>query len=309
MKTLLKKPTILEFAVGLIISIVKSFINRHKSEEPLKVGKYKLVYSVNKENLFREYSIGIYKYKNKKVFIKSWSGLVRDFEYHELVNEYFVSKALYKILKSHEYIRTQKVIGYIEQKKSFSIIYEFIDAKSLSSFSKEKQIRTLSDVLSFFNNYSTEFVNKNDRFFSKRTLRYYIPAITFLSILTILSDLRSFKVVLRGYFDFLRLVKSIKDSNLRLAHRDLSLHNILVKGKYVFLLDCARVVLTYKDYDIAYICFNLRNKKIAKEIARAFNYSVNPFLENYILINQARSFGNPIGFKNIYLQRLYEKYR
>lgn len=309
MNTILKKPTILRVGIGLIISICKSFIKKQKNVSiPQKIGKYKLVFDVKKENLFREYGIGIYQYRKKKVFIKTWTGFVGDFQYYELINEYFMSKALYKEFKSHEYIKVPKIISYINKKGSFSIIYEFVKGKNLSFFPGKKQVEVIHKVLNAFDHLSIKFNKRENNCFLKRTLKYYILSLTFLSFLTILSNLGSFKVVLRGYIDFLKDIRNVKKNNLRIAHRDLNLHNILIKGKYVFLIDCARVALTYEDYDIAYMSVNPKLKKISKEIARSSNYSGSLFLESYILINQARSFSDPAGFKNFYLEKLYKRY-
>lgn len=307
--TILKKPTTLQMGIGLLISICKSFIKKQKNVAILqKIGKYQLVSDIKKENVFREYGIGIYQYRRKKVFIKTWTGSVGDFEYYELINEYFMSKALYKELKSHEYIKVPKIISYVNKKGSFSIIYEFVKGKNLSFFPEKKQIEIIREVLNAFDHLSIKFNKKENSFFLKRTFKFYIPSLTFLSFLTILSNLGSFKVILRGYIDFLKDIRNIEKNNLRIAHRDLNLHNVLIKGKDVFLLDCARVALTYKDYDITYMSVNPKLKKISKELARSSNYSGNLFLENYILINQARSFTNPAGFKNFYLEKLHKRY-
>lgn len=309
MKKTLKKPTILNLAIGLIISIFKSVVNKQRAGvAPQWIGKYKLMSPVKKENLFHEYSIGIYNYKSDKVFIKTWTGFVKDFQYYELINEYFVNRLLYKKLNSRGYIKVPKAISYIDKKGSFSIVYEFVEGKKLSSFSIKKQVKIISQVLGALNSLYPTFTSKDSRFVPKRTLNYYIPSLTFLIILTILSNLRDIKVVIRGYIDFLKHIKCVKKYNIRLAHRDLSLHNVIVRGKYIFLIDCARVNLTYEGYDFAYISVNPRFKIIEKEIAKKFNYSINTFLENYILINQARSFGNPVGFKNFYLEELRRRY-
>ena len=309
MKTILKKPTTLHMGIGLIISICKSLIKKQKNVViPQKIGKYQLVSDIKKENLFREYGIGIYQYGGKKVFIKTWTGFIGDFQYYELINEYFMSRALYKEFKPHKYIKVPKIISYVNKKGSFSIIYEFVEGKNLSLFPSKKRVEVIHEVLNAFDHLSINFSKRESKCFSKRTLKFYIPSLTFLSILTILSNLGSFKVVLRGYIDFLKSIRNIKKNNLRIAHRDLNFHNIIIKGKYVFLIDCARVALTYRDYDIAYMFVNPKLKKISKEIAGSSNYSGNLFLESYILINQARSFSNPAGFKNIYLEELQRRY-
>lgn len=309
MKTLLKKPTILQMVIGLLFSISKSLISKKKKVAiPQRIGKYQLASDVKKENLFREYLIGIYQYRGEKVFIKTWTGFVKDFQYYELINEYFINRALYRKLNSNGYIKVPKIVSYIERERSFSVIYEFVKGKILSSFSRKKQVKIVSQVLSAFNRLSSPFTNKDGRCVPRQTLKYYILALTFLSSLTILSNPRDFKVIFLGYIYFLKGAKCVQKNNLRIAHRDLSLHNIIIKDKYIFLIDCARVILTYEGYDIAYISINPRLKNIAQEIARDFNYSANTFLENYILINQARSFGNPMGFKNFYLEELKRRY-
>lgn len=303
--TILKKPTILQMGVGLIISISKSLVNKQREEViPQRIGKYRLISHVKKENLFREYRIGIYQCKEKKVFIKTWTFFVKDFQYYELLNEYFMTKALYKKFRSHKYIKVPRIISYVKKEGSFSIIYEFIKGKSLSFFPRKKQVETIRGVLNAFDHLS----RKEDKNFPKHTLKYYIPSLAFLSFLTTLSNLGSFKVVLRGCIEFLKGIKNVKENNLRIAHRDLNLHNILLKGKYIYLIDCARVALTYSGYDEACLSINPKLKKISKEIAKSSNYSRNVFLENYILINQARSFTDPVGIKNFYLEELYKRY-
>ena len=309
MKTLLKKPTILQMGVGLFFSISKSFFNKKKKVEIQQwIGKYKLVSEVKKENLFREYLMGIYEHRGEKVFTKTWTGFVRDFQYYELINEYFMTKELYKKFGSHKYIKIPKIISYESKAGSFSIIYEFIDGKNLLAFPRKKQVDTIRNILNAFDSLSSKYTKVNGGYLSKRTLKFYILSLTFLSILNILSNPRSFKVVLRGYIEFIKNMRLVKKNKLIVAHRDLSLHNIIVKGRYIFLIDCARVTLTYGGYDIAYILTNPKLKKISKEIVKGSNYAGNVFLENYILINQARSFGDPTGLKNTYLEKLHKKY-
>lgn len=308
MKKALKRPTIFQLSIGLIISIVQSLVWKKTIMTPKVIGKYRLVREIGKENPFRSYGLGQYQYKKEKVFIKTWNGLVKDFEYFELVSEYLVSKALYSKFRSQRYIKVPNAFSFVNNKDFFSIIYEFIDGKPLYSFSSKKQIEILCKLLFFLKRYRATSMSKEDWCISKRTLKHYILSFTFLCILTVLSDLKSFKVVIRGYIDSIKHIKFVKNNSLKIAHRDLNLHNIIVKGKYIFLIDCARVIFTYEDYDIAHISANPKLKNIAKDIARDFNYSQNIFLENYILINQARSFGNPIGFKNFYLEELRRRY-
>ncbi|MBI2621973.1 MAG: phosphotransferase [Candidatus Levybacteria bacterium] len=315
MKTKLAKPTNVHLITGLIISIIQSLTRGYSDADiPEKVGKYLLVQVIKKENLLKGYAVGIYQYKKEKVFIKTWNGDLKNFGYYALVNEFITSKILYKKFQSYNSktvkgrIKIPEPIKYISTKDSLSLVYEYVDGDTLTTALLKEKVEILAYILKVLWDMSNAITENEKRQLFKRNKIFYIVSLLAFAILTIVSNPKNCKVVLNGLLKCIKTFRLLNESNLCIAHRDLTPHNILVNNKGVYIVDWSRMALTIPNYDITYMSLMPKLKPVADLISQKTNFKPNKFLKNYILIHSAHSFGAPEGYDNFYEKELYRLY-
>lgn len=314
-ETILNKPTNLHLLKGLIISIIGSLIKRYSDAViPDKVGKYRLIQKVNKETMLNGYAVGVYQDNEEKVFIKTWTGMFRNFGYYDLVNEYVASKIIYKKLKSYNLqnkkyrIKSPKPIKYILSKCSLSLVFEYIDGKTLMSFSINKKVEILANIIKCLSEISNALTDKEKKQLLIRGEHFYKLSLPVLIILTIVSNHKIYKAAFKAFIDCLKTLKFLNIAKLCIAHRDITLHNILVNEHGVFVVDWSRMALTVPDYDLTYMSIRPELELIATLVSEKLNYKPNSFLKNYILIHSSQSFNSPEGYDNFYAKQLYKLY-
>lgn len=313
---MLAKPTNLQLTKGLVISIVQSLIKGHPDAVvPDKVDNYHLIRKLNKENVFNPYAVGLYQHKHKgeKVFIKTWNGNFKNLGYYFLINEYIASKILYKKLESHSStkksgIRTPKLIQYIVSEHSLSLVFEYVEGKTLTSYRQNEQVVVLSRVIKTLLEISDTLTDQEKQRLSSRGKSFYILSLPVFTLLTIISNPRSYKVVSRAFISCLRTLKLLKKTNLYIAHRDISLDNIIVSKQGIFIVDWEEMVLTVADYDITYLSLNPYQKLTIDLLSSKLSCRSNLFLKNYLLIQKTCSYAYPKEFENHYLRELYKLY-
>ena len=302
-----KKPTIIHIAFGVLVSIIESKTSRNSTKLPIRIGEYELISKIHKNNSFNDYAIGVYRANGEKYLIKTWTGAIKNYRYFDLISEYFLTSELNNIL-SGSHIYSPKVFKLIERKNSLSMVREFIEGKTLSEFSLRKQVEVLSKTIIEFNSLNNKF-NSFSADIPKRDYKFYLICTLPLAVLTVISHPKAFRVVTKAYLDFIKNIMEIKDRTLHLAHRDLSLDNIIINKKGIHILDCGKIAFTYKNYDLSYISINPKLRKVSDLVSARVNQSTNVLLRNFILLNQARSLGNPANYNNFYIRRLYEEYK
>lgn len=311
-KITLKKPNLLQLTIGLFISISQSIFTKRNILVPQNVEKYNLISEVKKQIADKEYGVGIYEHKGKKVFIKTWKGKIKDFRYYSLTNEYRVNKVLYK--KTHKASRSKylikipQVVDCVENKDSLSIVFEYVQGKTLTSFSLEQQTEIISAIITALYSMSDLLTDKEKSQFAGRTFSFYFFSLPLFTLLTIASNIGSWKVLIRALIDCFRTLKHIDAKKLYLTHRDLDIHNILVNKSGVYIVDCERMIFTVPNYDISAMSLDPHLKRLAKLVCKQLRQTPNEFLKNYISIQLAKSFGNPQGLQNFYMKGLYKKY-
>ena len=301
-----KRPTIIHIAFGVLVSIINSKILKNSTKLPIRVGEYKLISKIHKNNSLKDYAIGVYSANGEKYLIKTWTGVLKDYRYFDLVSEYFLTSELNSIL-SGSHVNNPKVFGLIERKNSVSMVREFIEGKTLSEFSLRKQVEVISKIIIEFNSLNNKFNNIKVNI-PKRGYKFYLICTPLLAVLTVISHPKAFSVIIKAYLDFIKSILVIKDRTLYLAHRDLSLDNVIISKKGIYLLDCGKIALTYKNYDLSYISVNPELRKVSDLVSARINQSTNVSLRNFILLNQARSLGNPANYNNFYVRSLYDIY-
>lgn len=306
------KPTTFQIFVGTLGSIFDSKGENQLVSLPKKVGKYHLTKEVIKENPLKHFGIGIYQSKGETVFIKTWQGQRKNFDYYELVNEYLVNKILHKRLElipktDSGKIKTPKVISGIESENSLSIIFEYIDGVSLSSFPVTKQAELVSEVITILRKVTSSLRKNEMDSLLIRDLRFYLLSLPVVAVLSLISNPRSHNVILKAFIDCLLSSRSLKTPNLVLSHRDLYPNNVLVRQNDIFITDCSRMALTVPGYDVTYLSLDPSLKELSSLIFKKLNKKQNSALKNYISIHLA-SFKYPSGMKNHTLDLLHKMY-
>lgn len=313
MKTLLRKPNFLHICYGLIITNLK-FNDKYKIlPPPRRIGKYKLIKEISKEYGLKKYSLGIYEFRGKKVFIKTWFGVAKDLRYYSLLTDYFsnliLSKKLANIKASDSIykIKAPEVIGYVQSNDSLSVIFEYIEGKQLMSFPLIKQTEIFLLVLNALQKISYLFSKREKRNFLNITGRFYLLSLPLLTLLTLISKVDSYREIFKIFVETLKKVNQLEYKSLHLAHRDLEPHNIIVNRSNIYLIDCERMAFTIPFYDLNHLSLNPHFEDLAKALFAKTKAKPNLFLKNYITIQFASVPDRP-DFKNYYLHNLQAKY-
>lgn len=310
----LKKPTLFKLTIGLFVSIIQSIFTKKEIFVPKTIGKYNLIYEVKKEITDKEFGIGIYEYKGEKVFIKTWSEKIKDFRYYSLINEYMVNKIVSKKLETNRSFRTgysikvPQVIDCIKYKNSLSVVFEYIQGRTLTSVPLAEQASVISAIITTLCSITDSFTEKEIKQFARRAFNFYFFSLPIFTLLTIASDIGSWKVAIRALVDCFKTLNHINGKNLYLTHRDLNIHNILVNKSGVYIVDCERMIFTVPNYDISSISLDPNLEQVTNLVRKQLRQKPNVFLKNYISIQLAKSFGNPRGVQNFYMKGLYRKY-
>jgi len=310
------RPTLACFIFGFFISVIQEvFFYRNKSKKtPEKIGKWKIIKIVKKDNYINKFNIGVYKYKRKKVLIKSWFGDLKNFNYYDLLQEYFTTKLMNKLINSDNYpkskykLRIPNIKGYHRTKKSFSLIIEYIQGRRLSTLSQYKQAEILIYILKNYKNITfSKRLQLQD--FPKQSIYFYLLSLPLHTMMSALSNLKSTPVILKAFLLFLRSLKYFKKEPLILAHRDLNPKNILIRKNNIFLLDNGNTVLTFPNYDLEYLRLDPEFEPVFYKICSKLKYDTNNnFFLNFFLIHFSKSFALHPKTSNYYLEQLHQRY-
>lgn len=256
---------------------------------PKKVDKYQLDYEIKKVNPYKNYLIGVYKYKNTKYFIKIWMGRKKSFQYYSLLNEYFTGKTFYKIISrenktKHEKILIPQVLEYFESENSLSVVFEYIDGKILSSFPLDYQAMIIAKVFKFLSEVTKKIKRSEREALAKRDFIFYFLSLPFFTFIAIISNLKAYRIILPAFISCIKNIGSIKNSKIILAHRDLCPDNVLIFNNNIYILDSARMVLTIPEYDFSYLSVYENFKKLCQIITQTTDIRPNEFLKNHIAI-------------------------
>lgn len=298
----ISRPSKIKLGLTALFSLHSS---KNKNRAVRKIGPYLLYKKIIKENAFNPYFIGIYKRDNKRYFIKTWKGKIKDYHYQALVNEVLVNKVLYNKLLSGK-IRTPKIIEFFLTKNSLSVVYEYIEGKSLLSYSLIEQTKILSSVIKCFKIISSKSFNKkylND--LEKKGSIFYLNSLSFITLISLISSLKNWKVIIKGYFKALKHYSSIKKSYLTINHCDLYPENILISKDKYYIIDCGRLSLTIPEYDLTFISLNPAFSKLYKNISTQLGIFDNDFLKIYLSIQNIK-FRDPKSGNFNYLNYLQE---
>ncbi len=305
---MLKQPSIVNLFICALRKLLDKETRNKRFQCPNRIGQYVLVSEINKSNNYNNYGIAIYSDREgKKVFVKTWQGKRKDFSYYSLINEYIVSKAIHTklkliTLKNGTKFKTPKILSYVETKRSFSIIYEYVDGKTLSSYPLQKQAEVISEAILIFNKITKLLTEKEKRQLKKRSLKFYLYSLPVVSLLAIMLNKKHYKAVVKGFISCLTHPLSL-ESDLTFAHHDLTPENIKISKSDTYLFDFEHAILTIPDYDINYLSLDTRLKSLVNLIYKNTKAKPNTFLQTYIAIRCSDDYEPDTG-RNYYLNYL-----
>lgn len=250
---------------GLLNLLVNAAKNHHSDNAPrniiklpARIGKYRLVKDLT-EAKHGEVSVGLYSSANgKKVVAKIWTGHLKNYSYHSLRNEYLVydmvnkliSRISTKVPNDLKDVHVPKLVSYTEYAFQSILLIEWIEGKTLESYS-DKKVFDGYFLISRYLDFLSDHVSKNElKNISIRTGIHYIFLYPLLLIKALASNFKSRGVILRGIPSYLNMVLPlVLNKKLSLVHRDLHFKNIIVSDGKLYIIDFQLLTYTYKIYE------------------------------------------------------------
>lgn len=282
-KTTLKKPTIFYFVLGGIVSFLVNLRGGKTISLPKRVGKYLLLSKISKRNRTKTYATGVYAYRGKNVLIKTWQGRMKDLEYYYLKNELIISYLLWnKTTKIHSMINFARPIDAIEGKNSFSVIFEYIEGKRLSEYTRSRQMHIFNKIVNSLYSISKTLTDEDVKKITKRSKAFYLTSLGIYTVITLILHTSKAKQIVSAFLKSLIFLFSIKVTHYVLAHRDLTPENIILKKSNIYLLDCQNTVLTLPGYDIAHLGIYSMVKDSKEKLISFAEFANYSFFIHYI---------------------------
>jgi hypothetical protein len=250
---------------GLLNLLVSAAKNIYSKEEdnvttllPSKIGKYRLVKDLT-EAKHGEVSVGLYSTTGgKKVVAKIWFGHHKDYSYHSLRNEYLVYDMVNKLINriskklptDLKAVHVPKLVSYTEYAFQSILLIEWIEGKTLESYSDKKVFDSYFLVSRYLDFLSNHILKSELKSISTRTGVHYIFLYPLLLIKALLSNFKSRDVILRGIPSYLKMILPLLfNKKLSLVHRDLHFKNIIVSEGKLYIIDFQLLTYTYKVYE------------------------------------------------------------
>lgn len=239
-----------------VLSFVSLILNQKSSNiPPVKVGEYSLETIIGKNQKGKRYATGIYKNGKKKVFIKTWSGRLKNFDYFSLKNESKISKIIYKYsssLQLEDQLNVPKVVAEIKNKNQYSIIFEYINGNLASTLPVSKQVEIINKVLNGLSTISTKISEIDKASIPSRSVFWHLEVFVPKLIKSKLPNKAKWQLLTAVLWSYMSLIP-VSSTEKKIAHGDLLPQNIIVNKKKIYLIDFGQTSFTIPDYDLAYI--------------------------------------------------------
>jgi serine/threonine protein kinase len=274
---------------GIFLAFNKRFYPKRAIEQ--HIGEFRLVREFIKDDVSdRSFVVGEYTDGIRNYFIKTWHGYFKDTNYFNLRNEYLVNEVIqshFKETKGQSHVTTPQVITCIESDHSFSVVFEFVEGKTLDTYPLEFQVKTLGSILEALETVSCELRREHHCYFAHRGLVAYLVSLPIIVIIAIVRNPRHFRKILITTYSCIRFFFRSYTPTLTLAHRDIGPDNIIVGRDGIYLLDFERIALTYPLYDITSLGVEPTYRDIVLDMKKNFMYIEDDFLKSYIILRRA----------------------
>lgn len=304
----------------LIYSVAKNFSS--DALFPGKVKEFVFEHRIKRSKKNTHYAYAVYKDRDgKKAFMKVWNGTTKDLFYKYLKNEVktyeIFSNARKRIAKTLNNDISSfyfpKVYAKIEPPKSYKILVEHANGKTVADFSDTKKLEIILKAREYLQELGKGLTTSEVRDIDKRRAENLILFYPILLAKALITHPAYWRYLFAGVKVFIREVPALlKQKELVLTHRDLHDENIInSRGKF-FIIDTTYCAYTIPEYELIIILGSFWNKlKLRKLILKKLNReNDNTAYIKALMVNFATHVlsGSDLNRKNLMRYSSYLKY-
>lgn len=303
----MKRPTTINLILGSIIGLINNRFYKPNIYTPKKVSGYRLVSEIQKNKKYKKYGTGLYMKGNEVFFIKTWSGLLRDYDYYSLIKEYNFSKILSSVVKKHpnSELRFPEPVKLYHHNNRVSVVYKYIDGVHVETLGNSRKAESIANAIEGLSQLSEKLNKQELNQFPIRNHMFYLLTLPLITVLALVFNVSKWKIIIHSSYLCVRNFSEHNSGRLILAHGDLHPGNLILgknkNGQYLNILDCENMILTYADYDLSLLTLDPEFSILSKELASKLKYPASIFLMTYIGLHCA------ITDNDIFLATLLEK--
>lgn len=238
--------------------------------------KYSFIKDLTPKESKEHDRVGLYEYKKRRVIIKKHEYINEDRDYEMLVHEAEVMKVMHNLrLKD---IIIPEVLGVENNKKTLSVMLEYVDGKTIFGLSEILLVNILKDCISYLKKSSKLFMKGNISI-SKRGVLYFIFTFPYYAVVSIVKNPNDVFFMSKFFFlfYFFLLTSNVFKFKLYLSHCELYQDSIIYnkKTKKIALIDWESAVLSDKLYDLALISRYYFGKISKKNMNKLYKKFIN----------------------------------
>jgi serine/threonine protein kinase len=270
---------------------------------PQEVGKYTFV-SKPKGELTNRFFSGIYTDGTEKVFIKTWSGTIHNYDYYMLVNEYAATQLLSRKLNNQNTVRVPRILHYHNTANTLSLVYEYIEGESVSSLPTESQVQVLTSIHSALAS-CTEALTRDERdILMQRTGLFYLFSFPSIFLLFCWQYPAYILTACRALIRSIPSIPHLLSEELVVSHRDITSKNILLNHSGAYLLDLEYVACAPKSLDQVLLVLNAESESIRERVTVLFSGEVNCFIKVWSILFALSDRSHEENVCRVYLSQL-----
>ena len=287
----MKKATFLDILrITFNVHFQKSDLESGSQSAPGKIGSYRLLYEVTKKHSQKRHIVGIYHYQRKKYFIKTWQGSRKDLFYFDLVNEYHANKLLHRKIKQFKInsFSVPRIIACIKRKGQLSVVFEYVTGKSLANQSIAIQTHVIRRILDKLYTLTPSLTRADKSRLKFRPYLFYFMALPIEALHTLVANPRSWYSILVTFIKSYLYTTNNLLAPLILAHRDLTVENIIVTKRGVVVTDTEHMALSLPNDDCTRISLENTLDQVSKRLKCGPQFRENKLLKAFITLQHMR---------------------
>jgi serine/threonine protein kinase len=300
-------PKSYELFFGSLGIIINRLLFKNRINPPLLIGKYRLVRLIPAHSSANNVSLGIYEYRNKRFFIKTWFGKIKDLNYYYLVNQLRTSDFLFSKLMQLRFPQSvyfPEVVGHVHNPDSLSVITKFISGRELGDYPVEQQAYAIAASMAALQKISDNLSPSEKKLFLSQGPVSQAILLPIIGLALIVASPENIAAILTQLFRCVKLLPRTLGQTLVLSHRDLTPDNILLSRHRIYILDTELAALTLPGYDLSFLAATPKFSLLAGLSSKLSKSVPNPFLTAYIKLHQSIGSGDFLSINPEYFNSL-----